>query len=630
MGKKGYNGAPSAPKKRNESLSLDDLAKMYNVEPPKVKPIDDLDVVENEGSGNKFINPYCFVELGSGKKLADKKDRNLTGYLDYTLSVQNKIILPGDILKDSDSKEYDYFHYPNSKDPVITGSQIRGTVRGIYEALTDSCLGAINEDGVDDLSKRVKMQELREFKKMVLVYSATNNSWYLCKANSINYKNKKNTRVNEDVYSFTDGGTTYVAFDDLIIDKNSITGNNNLKKFSKIIGYNEKPNYTVGTHSILYIGNEKVVEDGKSLKESAIKQHAIVVFQYTFSTEKKVDDETIKNFKDVLKSFTPATAYKRYLDGLNDKIALPVYVKTSNNHTYISPANMGRIMPYKELSDLYKGYNQCESKEDACPACSLFGFIGKENITSRVRFLDATLTSNSSFNANEHKTLCSMGPHISNTQFYMTGDDIDGGKTRIKGRKFYWHNQNCKIIECTPDNSKDNDKVKTNHVVLSKANGKFDFTGRIYFNNLNKNELDKLLFAVSLGNDENHMHKLGHAKPYGFGSVKAHIDNLYLRAINKETLKIESNNVDINKYMTSNWSSLTNDNRSITQLDYVLNYNTIKNVDIAYPYINTNGNIFDWFAENTNTNISTQKLNYPSSELSTVVLYTKHYKTYKK
>ena len=48
--------------------------------------------------------------------------------------------------EESGHEVYDFFHYNNCDDPVIPGSEIRGLVRSVYEALTGSCLSAGMED----------------------------------------------------------------------------------------------------------------------------------------------------------------------------------------------------------------------------------------------------------------------------------------------------------------------------------------------------------------------------------------------------------------------------------------------------------------------------------------------------
>lgn len=60
------------------------------------------------------------------------------------------------------------------------------------------------------------------------------------------------------------------------------------------------------------------------------------------------------------------------------------------------------------------------------------------------------------------------------------------------------------------------------------------FRFRVYFERLNRTQLNQLKWAIDFGNPAC-AHKIGRAKPLGFGSVRLSIDNLYLREIDKGT-----------------------------------------------------------------------------------------------
>ena len=60
------------------------------------------------------------------------------------------------------------------------------------------------------------------------------------------------------------------------------------------------------------------------------------------------------------------------------------------------------------------------------------------------------------------------------------------------------------------------------------------FGFRVYFENITEGELNQLRWALTF-NDVNCAHKIGRAKPLGFGSVQLRVEQIYLRQINRES-----------------------------------------------------------------------------------------------
>lgn len=95
--------------------------------------------------------------------------------------------------------------------------------------------------------------------------------------------------------------------------------------------------------------------------------------------------------------------------------------------------------------------------------------------------------------------------NIKNLQNYNSNN------TNIRGNKLYWHKSGTIWKKHTEFNENIDTKIKP-----VKPNIKFKF--RIRFENLSRNELGALLFALKLPNEC--AHKLGMGKPLGLGSVK--------------------------------------------------------------------------------------------------------------
>ena len=96
---------------------------------------------------SSFVNPYNFVSSDfSQKTKADLKKEKYTGVLKCHLITKTPVAIPGEIIEETRVEEklnqmhktYEFFNYGEGK-YVIPGSSIRGAVRSVYEAITDSC-----------------------------------------------------------------------------------------------------------------------------------------------------------------------------------------------------------------------------------------------------------------------------------------------------------------------------------------------------------------------------------------------------------------------------------------------------------------------------------------------------------
>lgn len=157
---------------------------------------------------------------------------------------------------------------------------------------------------------------------------------------------------------------------------------------------------------------------------------------------------------------------------------------------------------------------------------SIFGKLGV--IASRVYFEDATpldSTINLALEAKQPKVLSTPKP--TTFQHYLRQPDLPNIKSLkhwnsdcdIRGYKLYWHKYQDNTTDPGEFDWEDNNAVEDRiHTRIKPILPKTKFTGRIRFDNLTKEELGALLFALDL--PENHYHKLGMGKPLGLGTVK--------------------------------------------------------------------------------------------------------------
>ena len=150
--------------------------------------------IKKKLSTDRFVNPYTFYpgpdKKASYEEYEDKKEY-LTGKITVEIKTKTPLFIPHSGTEKAfkvpnapeEHKSYDFFTYSearegmplsekNTEKPVIPGSEIRGMIRSVYEALTDSCFSAINEDAL--LYKRTN-----DYYKPALIRKARNGKYYL-------------------------------------------------------------------------------------------------------------------------------------------------------------------------------------------------------------------------------------------------------------------------------------------------------------------------------------------------------------------------------------------------------------------------------------------------------------------
>jgi CRISPR-associated protein (TIGR03986 family) len=205
-------------------------------------------------------------------------------------------------------------------------------------------------------------------------------------------------------------------------------------------------------------------------------------------------------------------------------------VSVGNAHIYKRPCTtrQGRqvraVQHQGRLS--HSSYSPCTSLGDLCPCCALFGIVTAgdevESLAGRVCIGTAWLEDDADLVTDQTlQILASPKPQCA--MFYlMKRDGTSTGRMRwqdnasvLRGRKFYWHKQNLRQEDYNAEKpSKQNSTVE----LLNK--GEFKFT--VGFYNLRKWEVGLLLWSLDPG--EGFRHKLGMGKPLGLGSVKITIE----------------------------------------------------------------------------------------------------------
>lgn len=268
------------------------------------------------------------------------------------------------------------------------------------------------------------------------------------------------------------------------------------------------------------------------------------------------------------------------------------------------------------IGELAGEFAPCE--ENYCPACDLFGYVGKTNELSRsskIRFSDLYVTEEK--NAGEYY-LCNKrtlqilgGPRLGNVEFYLErprGAKIwtydyyvtDKGELRIqkgklRGRKYYWHHRKTKFPkEIEPRN--------LNKTIRPVKEG-ISFKGKLYFEKVSEKQLKQLIWILNSGTEELGL-KLGGAKSLGLGSVSLKVDSVEERKIIVQNGKIEYK-MEEQKSSSVSYEDAQFSKEVKAEFYKIAGLKSVpENVEITYPRVESQKNIeeltegFKWFAEN--------------------------------
>lgn len=584
----------------------------------------------------EFVNPYNFIPIGdsiSKTDISDMKDEDLvSGELVCRVTVKTPLAIPGDVEKREEQKNqkdhnvYKVFRYMDSGNVVIPGSTIRGMIRSEYETITNSCFRTTNGD--EYLTSRANVSNgarSNAFKPALLIKE--NNQWKLYEAeriplvmNGIGYKNIYDN--DRDSYVRFEYGYDEERKEFYVKDQN----NERLYYGDKVIfngggpGHEKitkKRTFTAWKNSVdkLYKADENA--DGKLgylyIGEPISSKHAESVFKKGDELKKVKEKEILKaihSLETVIRMYRDKAINRNLYDLAKDKNQdeknnrkrfknehygypgyerakrnniIPVWyddVSYANKKLVLSMASIGRFSYLKNMSEITKEHTGCTSRKELCPACALFGMTGKneESKGSNLRFTDAFLCKDEGTTKNV--LLKELGaPRPSYLQFYSEGGKSYNQKDAvIRGRKYYWH-----IPKAAENAEIYTDKTATNRnstMELINTGNEFQFS--VYYDSITEDQLRVLKYVLSL-EDDKHMHKLGHGKPLGLGSVKIQILddrrkvndlNMDNYCINKE--RIDNNSIDDIKFV---------DAEALKQFNIITNFDEVRNMEVRYPFV---------------------------------------------
>ena len=447
------------------------------------------------------VNPYNFVPLSNAPTRtavdAYYTGKLLTGRLDYTLTTDTPLLIPdtAKAVRDEkiDHKCYPFFRLPGGT-PTIPGSEIRGAIRAVYEAATDSCLSVLRDSTDFPFSQR--LPSTNGFKDHGLLgYDPNTKQWTLYAATMVD-----NITLTENNY-YTIMHSGRVKWN----GKDYMNGQHTHLNADGPIGWLQFNQPVTAPRNGCRVGAAYYV------RLLAPKPGRSEIFHWQDDTpfrdlcyvlqESAKNDAKNKAHADLLQALQSVKSCDPKQGGL-----VPVwYLLADDNGTprcYLSGASIGRVMQGRGWAEIMGSYAPCADIDALCPGCALFGTVKGKGTSGRVRFTDAAAEQYESLG---NKTLPILSsPKPSAYEFYLEKPNVRdvifwnydfyaaakrgaargenpfrAYKPNARGRKFYWHSAPKTITQRSNQNS-----------TLEAMKGVFK--GSVYFDRITREQLEEL------------------------------------------------------------------------------------------------------------------------------------------
>lgn len=566
-------------------------------------------------NGNWFVNPYNFVPLSGVERKSiedwrgDRADR-VTGSIHCTMTAKTPIALPDHAPSDpSRIKTEDvtgggqHFSYPfmsvDGATPIIPGSEIRGMVRSVYEAVTKSCLGILDDSILTGRSY--------DFKQPGVIRRNESGDWELHQGKMYQI-NTFNDRSSEFTVTTENSQRLLHTFDETIanlsiVSFNTDDSNRTVVQISADIRRYTKKGY-------LLIG-EIGVKDNSSRHCSHVisrRKDALIGIVPNHAIDNL--DSVLKCYRDEkLNSCKDDEFHSGYVDYKLDPTGTPVFYSKVGDEYHLAPAMRSRETYYKTLDEIVGKYTPCSrianvGNGSICPACALFGVVREDEKNGRsygsaVRFSDA-LPSEYELDSDYTPLKELFAPKISSAEFYLSPPRIRRGIPRtwnyeyvrvrkpntkngidrfvhsaqIRGRKFYFHWS--KVI---PEDYTSEQKTLRNSSVQLLKSGTFGFD--VFFDRISRKQLSELLWSLSPRDPREpeavFCHKIGTGKSLGLGSVEIKVTSAEIRSFDINTAEYRTEPVS----MTDETAEIMT--RVSPDLMYMLKFDVGRAWNAGYP-----------------------------------------------
>lgn len=219
---------------------------------------------------------------------------------------------------------------------------------------------------------------------------------------------------------------------------------------------------------------------------------------------------------------------------------------------FIAPAAVPRVTYRRAIADLIDSHlKKCDDYDALCPACRTFGWVYGAHDDKRNQLSDDKTTACGSRILVSHGELIGQpdrfdeplslailgSPKPTTTRFYLRprkGEPKDGisdheagydADNILRGRKFYRHHNAANPTEYRRSTDRSHaGKDDQNRTILNALKPGNQFRFVLQFENLAPAELGALLWSLELEHAQ--FHRLGYAKPLGFGSISLAVTRL--------------------------------------------------------------------------------------------------------
>ena len=512
----------------------------------------------------RFHNPYNFVRpipkprpdskiLGNVPPPPHDRYIGLSGHITCTVKAETLLFVSDSHGISSDKpgekkqhNTYRFFQYDGK--PAIPATTLRGMIRNVYETVTNSCFAVF--DGERQLEHRKSPRYALKLKAGIvrsLPKDGQDGEIELLKyAKAGAYRDEQYSVLSKDLINkiqrlrHLPKSPNYKA----IIRKT----NRNIWQVVKITEI-EKALTRNPT------GNEKEVEGWLKITGKNFPKKKD---EYFFYKDPGVKPNTVKFNNKILQEYNAilkGQAENEQIKPSFRKTKLEendlVWVEEENGKVKrISRVKVPRVQYPKPLkgylSDELKHLLPCMDYEHLCPACRLFGWVNQEKASSgskdkirafagRIRISHATLKSDAKYMGNPIPLAILASPKPTTELFYLANKKgcpdkhvsyNNPNNARLRGRKMYWHHSKPDEKEYTRVPFKGSRCDHQNRTIKDAVKKGTEFRFDIEFHNLAPVELGALIYVLEL--EEGMHHRLGLAKPLGFGSVSINIDELEL------------------------------------------------------------------------------------------------------
>lgn len=561
-----------------------------------------------------------------------------SGWIDISLYTKTPLIVPDadhykeeTVVDKNDNlrqhKSYPFFRLPDDNQLAIPGSELRGMLRAMYEAASNSCFPFFQQKPKTPISQRTPIYGAFR-KRGLLGYDIKTKQWTLYGAKVYIIKTTGNA-VADGTYQ--SGEQEYKTGDKVCFS--SKDGELTQLGTGTQTGYlqfnvpvNKNQDYHVAVLEPLS-GETAGATDVPYSWDPGDKSAYQSIYGSVYESAKKprVRGMRVTTMDDLKKAIKDVA-------GGNGQL-VPVYyfcVKRDNQPLYyLSGAAVGRVLQKRSWEEIMSEHSTCTSLSALCPACALFGTVQDGGTKGRLRFTDAVIKPESKPELQTHTLQILSTPRHSSFEFYLRKPDPaatywnydyygvkkelpdgrevteyrDLARATPRGRKFYWH--------CRPAR----DMSRKSHLnATMESVDKAAFRFRVYFDRITEEQLSDFLWLITLGENDpegKYWHKLGHAKPLGYGSVKLVVTNCTRRVLSADgsfsvTLETEVCPKELRCHFP--------DNKTMESILRMCDSSSTEGVRVAYlTGVDNNGrkNIYTWFQHNRDNPKSVKTLAEP-------------------